>query len=321
MELMPGAEELTIPNIRFVLVVGVVCPQYPYCNIDPNRPIVRLYLMSPSLIFAIFAVALVGGALFYLFFYQSWRRNRALRQPFPAHWQAVLGEQLPIYARLPEPQRERLEQRVQLFLAEKAFYGCDGFEVTDRVRLSIAGHACLLLLNRPFSHYDEIRSVLIYPDVFRVQHAWEHDMVVYEGEEIRAGEASSYGQVVLAWSECEQPIKNPNCPHNVILHEFAHQLDFLGGDADGAPPMSADQAERWLDIMSTAYEDLQDAIEHHHNPWLDPYGATEPAEFFAVLTEAFFQQPAELNQAQPDVYNLLKEFYRLDPLAFTRHRL
>lgn len=276
--------------------------------------------MSPSLVFAVFAVALVGGSLFYLFFYPTWRRKRALRKPFPARWQILLSEQLPLYARLPKPQRTRLEQLVQLFLEEKTFYGCDGFEITDKVRLAVAGHACLLLLNRSFSHYDEIRSILIYPDVFRVQHAWEHGMIVNEGEEIRAGEASSFGQVVLAWSECEEPIKDPDCPHNVILHEFAHQLDFLDGDADGAPPMAADQAERWLDIMSAAYDDLQDAIEHHHNPWLDPYGATEPAEFFAVLTEAFFQQPTELHQAQPEVYDLLRDYYRLDPLAFSVRR-
>ncbi|MEC7816624.1 MAG: M90 family metallopeptidase [Pseudomonadota bacterium] len=276
--------------------------------------------MSPSLIFAVFAVVLVGGSLFYLFFYQNWRRRRALQQPFPEHWKTLLSEQLPMYTRLPEPQRERLEQLVQLFMDEKTFYGCDGFDVTDRIRLAIAGHACLLLLNRPFSHYDEIRSILIYPDVFRVQHAWEHGMIVNEGEEIRAGEASSYGQVVLAWSECEEPINDPDCPHNVILHEFAHQLDFLDGSADGAPPMSGEQADRWLEVMSTAYDDLQHAIEHHHNPWLDPYGASEPAEFFAVLTEAFFQQPRELHQAQPEVYGLLQEFYRLDPLAFTGRR-
>ncbi len=274
----------------------------------------RRLRVSPPLLFALFAIALIAGSVFFLFCYRDWRRRRTLRKPFPDAWRRLLWHQVPLYRRLSKARQRRLEQRVQLFLSEKAFYGCDGFEVDDRVRLTIAGHACLLLLGRHFSDYDDIRSILVYPEVFRVQHAWEHDLVVHEGEEIRAGEASGYGQVVLAWSECEEAATDPHCPHNVILHEFAHQLDYLDGAADGAPPLPGSQAEAWHRIMTDAWDDLHQALAHHHRPWLDPYGATEPAEFFAVLTEAFFQEPAHLRQAQPDVYQALLGFYRFDPL-------
>lgn len=270
--------------------------------------------MSSALTFALFSIVLIAASVFYLFFYRNWRRNRELDQAFPERWRTLLREQVPYYSRLRPEQRAPFEQRVQLFLSEKDFYGCDGFEVDERVRLTVAGHACLLILTRPFSYYDDIRSILVYPDVYRVRHAWEHGMIVHESEEIRAGEASSHGQVVLAWSQCEQAANNHHSPHNVILHEFAHQLDYLDGSADGAPPLSGEQARHWQQTMSRAYENLQNTIEHHHKPWLDPYGATEPAEFFAVLTEAFFQQPEHLHREQAEVYEALKDYYRLDPL-------
>jgi Mlc titration factor MtfA (ptsG expression regulator) len=209
--------------------------------------------------------------------------------------------------------QKALEKQIQLFLAEKEFYGCDGFEVNDRVRVTIAGHACLLTLGRSYTDYDEVRSILVYPDVYRVQ-APEHDgMVVHVSDQVRAGEASTMGQVILAWSECESGAMNPEGRHNVILHEFAHQLDYLDGSADGAPPLSGEQASEWQQTMTIAYQSLRDSLEHQRTSWLDPYGATQPVEFFAVLTEAFYQQPHHLKENQPAVYNLLCNFYGLDP--------
>ncbi len=270
--------------------------------------------MSPALVFAIFAVTLIAASVFYLFFFRSWRRRRQLEQPFPRHWLDILETTVPLYRQLPPALKQQLQQHVQLFLAEKNFYGCDGFEVDDRVRISIAGHACLLILNRSFSTWDEVRSILVYPDVYRVQAPERNGMIVSTREQVRAGEASSRGQVVLAWSECEDGAMHPHGEHNVILHEFAHQLDYLDGMADGAPPLSTEQARQWQDTMSRAYGELRDALRHHHKSWLDPYGATQPAEFFAVLTEAFYQQPGHLQEHQPAVYDVLRRFYRFDPL-------
>ncbi|MCM0611265.1 zinc-dependent peptidase [Marinobacter sediminum] len=272
--------------------------------------------MSSPFVFAVFALTFITLAVFYLFFYRNWRRERELRHPFPKAWRKLLKTNVPLYQKLPAQLKKRLEQHVQLFLSEKEFYGCAGFQVDDRVRVTIAGHACLLILARPYSSYDEVRSILVYPDVYRVQAPQSDGLVVSVNEQVRAGEASTRGQVVLAWSECEEGAMHPNGPHNVILHEFAHQLDYLDGTADGAPPLSGEQARDWQKTMTRAYENLRDTLRHHRKSWLDPYGATQPAEFFAVLTEAFYQQPRHLKAEQPGVYEALRGFYRLDPLDF-----
>ncbi len=272
--------------------------------------------MSAALVFAIFAVTLIAATVFYLFFYRTWRRERELKTPFPEPWRRYLDANVPFYRQLPVLLKRALEQRVQLFLSEKEFYGCDGFEVDDPVRVTIAGHACLLILARPYSDFDEVSSILVYPDAYHVRDIESDGLVVSERHQIRAGEASSRGQVVLAWKECEQAARNPHSSHNVILHEFAHQLDYLDGTADGAPPLNEEQARHWKASMTEAYEDLRHSLNHHHKPWLDPYGATEPAEFFAVLTEAFFQQPDHLKSIQPEVYKALKGYYRLDPTDY-----
>jgi len=275
--------------------------------------------MSNPTLFALFAVAFISATVFYLFFYQRWRRNRALQQPFPKRWRRYLRKQVPLYRHLSDDQKRHLERRVQLFLSEKTFYGCNGVEVDDRIRLTIAGHACLLILERSFSDYDDVSSILVYPDIYRAKGKASDGLVVSTHNEIRAGEASSLGQVVLAWNQCQRAVSQPHSPHNVILHEFAHQLDYLDGTADGAPPLSGEQARHWQQTMTDAWDNLQHTLEHHHKAWLDPYGATEPAEFFAVLTETFFQQPKHLWHDQPEVYNTLRDFYRLDPMTFTAH--
>lgn len=266
------------------------------------------------LVYFVFVIALLGASVFYLFFFKSWRRQRQLKRAFPKAWRQTLKAKVPFYNRLTSRLQVQLEQHVQLFLAEKTFYGCDGFEVDDPVRVTIAGHACLLILARSFSDFDDVRSILVYPDAYRVRGVENDGLVVSVSEEIRAGEASSRGQVVLAWSECVEGAVNPAGEHNVILHEFAHQLDFLDGTADGAPPLSGEQADHWQQTMTEAYQQLRHSLKNHKKPWLDPYGATEPAEFFAVLTEAFYQQPAHLREEQPEVYQALRGFYRLDPL-------
>jgi hypothetical protein len=269
--------------------------------------------MSSATVFAVFAAAFIALAVFYLFFYRSWRRDRELKQPFPKAWRKHLQSTVPLYRQLPNNLQKTLEKQVQLFLAEKNFYGCDGFEVNDRVRVAIAGHACFLTVMRSYADYDEVRSILVYPDVYRVQAPERDGMVVSVSDQLRAGEASSRGQVVLAWSECESGAMISKSPHNVILHEFAHQLDYLDGTADGAPPLSGEQAREWQKTMTIAYDNLRHSLRHHRKSWLDPYGATKPAEFFAVLTETFYQQPQHLKEQQPAVYDLLSEFYRIDP--------
>lgn len=272
--------------------------------------------MSSGLLFAIIAVASIALAVFYLFFYRNWRRQRELQQPFPEAWRQLLKARVPLYNRLPQRLKTDLEQRVQLFLAEKTFYGCDGFDIDDTVRVTIAGHACLLIVARPYDDYNEVSSILVYPSAYQVMEPRQQGMVVDMTHQVRAGEASSIGRVVLSWDDCEQGALSPDSHHNVILHEFAHQLDYLDGTADGAPPLSGAQADHWQKTMSEAYAHLQQSLSYRQTSWLDPYGATEPAEFFAVLTETFFQQPAHLFDKQPRVYETLCGFYRINPLDY-----
>lgn len=269
--------------------------------------------MSSPLVFAVTAVIIIAVAVFYLFFYRDWRRQRELRRPFPEPWRKILETRVPLYTRLPTSLKLQLEQHVRLFVAEKNFYGCDGFAINDEVRITIAGHACLLTLARRWSDFDEVKSILVYPDVYRVEETEDDGIVVSVSHEVRAGEASDFGRVVLSWTECEAASR-PGSLHNVILHEFAHQLDYLDGAADGAPPLSGTQARQWQQTMTDAYQHLRHSLSHHQHSWLDPYGATEPAEFFAVLTEAFFQQPRHLADEQPAVYAALCGFYRINLL-------
>lgn len=272
--------------------------------------------MSPGLIFAVFASAAIALAVFYLFFYRGMRRRHELEQPFPPAWRELLSQQVPFYNRLPQHLKAGLEQRVQLFLSEKQFYGCDGFEIDDTVRLTIAGHACVLILARSYSNYDKVSSILVYPSAYQVMEPRQQGMVVDMSHQVRAGEASSVGRVVLSWDDCQKGALSPHSHHNVILHEFAHQLDYLDGSADGAPPLSGEQASHWQRTMTAAYEDLQRSLSYRQTSWLDPYGATEPAEFFAVLTETFFQQPAHLYDQQPEVYEALCGYFRINPLDY-----
>lgn len=274
--------------------------------------------MSPVFVFAVFAAVFITLAVFYLFFYRSWRRERELKQPFPKAWKKHLQSAVPVYRQLPAQLQQTLRDQIQLFVAEKHFYGCDGFEVNDRVRVAIAGHACLLTVMRSYTDYDLVRSILVYPDVYRVQASERDGMVVGVSDQVRAGEASTRGQVVLAWAECESGAMHLGSQHNVILHEFAHQLDYLDGTADGAPPLSGEQAREWQQTMTIAYDNLRHSLRHHRKSWLDPYGATQPAEFFAVLTETFYQQPQHLKEQQPAVYDLLCDFYRIDPGELAR---
>lgn len=270
--------------------------------------------MLQTLLFGVVALALIAALVIRLFCYRHWVRQRVLKKAFPSHWRPLLASQVPLYNHLPETLKQRLERQVQLFMAEKTFFGCDGFTVTESAQLTIAGHACLLTLGRHYGDYDHVRSILIYPGAYAVDDEVSDGLVVSRHQEIRSGQASDYGQVILSWEDCEATLTHPEAHYNVILHEFAHQLDYLYGGPNGAPPLPTATATQWQQVMSAAYADLQATLHQPgREPWLDPYGATDPAEFFAVLTETFFQQPWQLKAVQPAVYQQLAAFYNLDP--------
>jgi MtfA peptidase len=208
------------------------------------------------------------------------------------------------------PKSEKLRELALLFLAEKQFAGAHGLEVTDAMRVAIAAQACLPVLELGLDWYRGFTGIVVYPGDFRVQRReTDEDGVVHEWDDELAGEAMAGGPVVLSWDATAH-----DSEVNVVIHEFAHKLDMLNGAADGLPPLHSGMAvESWARAFKEAYEGFCDAVERDKDTWLDPYGAEHPSEFFAVISEAFFTDPAETRRRYPDVYDQLKQFYRQDP--------
>ena len=246
-------------------------------------------------------------------------RRRWLRsQPFPSAWRATLRERVPQVRHLPADLQLQLKKHIQVFVAEKTFVGCGGLAVTDDMRVTIAAQACLLLLNRRTGYFPELREILIYPAAFAVRRIrTDAAGVVHEGPAVHLGESSSRGQVVLSWDDVLRGAADAFDGHNVVIHEFAHQLDQENGEANGAPPLTGRRrVERWTRVFDDAFARLRMQIADPAGPVLDPYGASSPAEFFAVASEAFFERPQHLADAFPDLFDELRSFYRVNPLSW-----
>lgn len=236
----------------------------------------------------------------------EWRRKRVLQKHAldEALWQRATGALAFV------PDSPRLRELVLLFLAEKQFTGTHGIEVTDEMRVAIAAQACLPVLELGLDWYAGWTGIVVYPGDFRVQRTEvDEDGIVHEWDDELAGEAMPGGPVVISWDAAA------NDPHiNVVIHEFAHKLDMRNGPADGMPPLHAGMdARAWTAAFEQAYEGFCDAVERGRETWLDPYAAEHPAEFFAVVSEAFFEDPVETRRRYPAVYEQLKLFYRQDP--------
>jgi MtfA peptidase len=263
------------------------------------------------------AALLLGlGAAAVALLAQPWwarRRHRQLRTlPFPRAWARILQRRVPLAQRLPAPLRRRLLGLVQVFIADKPFIGCAGLQVDDEMRVTIAAQACLLLLGQDGEAcYPRLRQVLVYPEPFVVpRRQLLPGGVVSEQPQALAGESWAQGQVILAWSEALAGAADPTDGRNVVLHEFAHQIDQDGGDADGRP-WQRDEAsrQRWAAVVDEGLARLREAPSEA----LDAYGSTDPAEYFAVATEAFFERPQALAEAAPQLYDEMARLYRLDP--------
>lgn len=226
-------------------------------------------------------------------------------QPLPVAWREGL-RRIPQAAALSDAQWPGYEQRVERFLSEKGFVGCNGLEVTDEVRTSIAGLACLLVLRPGSKLYPELRKVLVYPDAFLVpqEEPDEFGLVDDEPQE-RVGESWGGDRVILSWADVQAALQGDEV--NVVAHEFAHQLDDQTPDIAGAPALR-DYA-RWQEVMRREYERLR---RHRRPPVLDAYGAESPEEFFGVVTEAYFQRGAELQKHHPELYALLRDYYGIE---------
>ena len=244
------------------------------------------------------------------------RRLRLLREPFPADWEAYL-EGVPLYLTLSAAERERLRDDLRVIVAEKHWEPCGGMEVTDEVRVVIAAQAALLLLGLEHDYYRNLSSILVYPDTFQVpRREGLPGGLVEEGATPTLGLASLRGPVVLAWDAVRHGNVNREDGRNVVLHEFAHKLDMLDKFADGAPPLrSRAQYRAWQRIMTEEYETLIERAGKGRRTLLDKYGATSPAEFFAVATELFFEKSPQMKARHPELHGLLVEYYGQDPAS------
>jgi Mlc titration factor MtfA (ptsG expression regulator) len=250
--------------------------------------------------------------------WQRWRRHRIARRPFPAAWREVLRRQVPIASRLPADLQLQLKRRMLVFIADKPIIGCNGLWVTEAMRVVIAAQACLLLLNQRGEGFPNLRQVLLYPDPFVVDRVTPGAAgVLQEQRRALAGESWAQGQVILSWADVQGGAATPDDGRNVVIHEFAHQLDQESGVANGAPWLGRrERYERWSQVLGAEFARLRERIEHGEPTLLGDYAASEPAEFFAVASEVFFEQPPALAAEAPALYRELSGYYRVDPLSW-----
>ena len=252
--------------------------------------------------------------------FKSGRRARLRAQPATPAWRAILERNLPIFTRLSADDQAELLGHVQVFLAEKHFEGCGGLELTDEIRVTVAGQACLLLLHRETDYYPDLISILVYPSGYTAREErhigggiWE------EGGEDRLGHTGRrLGALVLAWDAVRGGAAAPTDGENLVLHEFAHQLDFENQSSDGTPALETHgDYLAWARVMSAEFNALRNAADAGLPTLLDDYGATNPAEFFAVITEAFFERPRALKKKHAALFAQLQRFYRQDPTTYS----
>jgi MtfA peptidase len=248
------------------------------------------------------------------------RRRRILEQPFPEPWLAALRRNLPQFSWLDDAEQLELVQIVQVFIADKHWEGVGGLELTDEIRVTIAAHACLLVLRLPHDVYRQVDTILVYPSTVwapspRASAFAVHGSgVVDDAPKAILGQAFSRGPVILVWDAVQAGVLDPRDGRNVVLHEFAHKLDMLAGTPDGVPPLTSDDTwTRWVEVFTREYEALQRARDQGRRLWLDDYALTNGAEFFAVATEEFFEQPLEMESDHAAMYGLMRDFFGQDP--------
>jgi len=251
-----------------------------------------------------------------MFGFKKWKRRRLGRQIFPGHWLEIIEKNIPFYKSLPDEDKEELRRHILIFMKEKRFEGCGGLEITDEIKVTIAAQACVLLLHRESDYYPGLSSILVYPQAY-VARMRKHlpGGIVTEGLDVRLGESWRRGSIVLSWDDVRRGAADIHDGQNVVFHEFAHQLD-SNASRDSTPVLrNRSHYIAWARVLQEDYEKLRHNVSLNRRTFLSKYGATNPAEFFAVATEYFFEKPKELRKLHPDLYRELKSFYQQDPAA------
>ncbi|WP_392532221.1 M90 family metallopeptidase [Nostoc sp. C117] len=268
------------------------------------------------IVFVIIALILTGILVYPILIKR--RRNRLKNRPFSQVCHTIIENNLPIYPYLSPDEQRRLQGHIQVFLAEKQFIGCRGLRVTEEMKLTLAANACLLLLNEQGKYFPRLRSILIYKGAYLVNETTLFgNYVVEERRVARLGESWTNDQVIVSWSQVKQDTNNWKDGHNVVLHEFAHQLDQENGRAEGVPVLQqTSDYTSWAKVMTQEYQQLCNDVLQDVKTVIDSYGATNPAEFFAVATETFFEKPQQMMSKHPALYEQLQHYYQLDPVQW-----
>ncbi len=250
--------------------------------------------------------------------FRNRRRKKLTQVQFPSLWEEIIRRNVAHYCMLDIAQRAQLRALIQVFIAEKNWEGAGGLELNDEIRVTISAQACLLLLGLPHNYYRNVDSIIVYPSTVvpppRKPGFFENTFAPVEPAHPIIGQAFMQGPVIIIWDAALRGGRHPEIGHNVIYHEFAHKLDMLDGSADGTPPLR-DRSEfrDWVITCTHEYIRLKKDIEKGRKSFLNDYGATNEAEFFAVATEQFFDQPQLMMKHAPDLYRVLQEYYRQDP--------
>jgi hypothetical protein len=249
-----------------------------------------------------------------MWFFKKWHRKKIKQREFPGEWLSIL-DKVPYYQKLSLLDKEELKQHILVFLAEKNFVGCGGLTINDEIRVTIAAQACVLLLHRQTDYYPGLQSILVYPAAY-IAKATRHlaGGIVEEGFDVREGESWHHGSVVLSWDDIRRDSANVRDGHNVVFHEFAHQLDSSEGQGDSSAVLRHRSTFiTWARVLHKNFIKLQQDLSSSRPTLLGSYAGQDPAEFFAVATEYFFERPKDLQKTYPDLYRELSNFYHQDP--------
>jgi Mlc titration factor MtfA (ptsG expression regulator) len=268
-----------------------------------------------------------GAGVASMSFFTRRRRSKLLGSPAPEGWRELLERSVPVVRLLPADRLDHLLKLTRVFLDEKHFEGAGGLEVTDEVRLTIAAQACLLLLGlvediADARIYPLMDSIVVYPDEYIAPvEEYQLDGTVLDGTEKRSGESWGQGAIALSWEDVRAGAADTDDGDNVVFHEFAHQLDEETGESNGVPLLpSAEAYAEWARVMTREFEEFVEKVDRNRRVLLDDYAAEDPAEFFAVATEYFFERPRELKASHPDLYSQLRAYYSQDPASWRRSR-
>ena len=251
-------------------------------------------------------------------FYRYFKRKWLLNRPFPDRWLKLLEQRVPVYRQLPSNYREKLRNHLVILMDEKRFEGCGGLEMTEEMRVVILAYASVMILEETADYYAGLQSILVYPYDYQAPvYEVDENGFVTEGFEHRKGEYWGGGNIVLSWPEIDKQLYEDDYEGNLIYHEFSHLLDDKYGLSAGIDqndlPIRDDE---WTHVLAKAYRRLNQRMYENRDSVLDMYGTESPAEFFSVSTEAFFTKPDEIHRENPDLYRMLNQFYKLDPLRW-----